>query len=68
MHSQIEIVGKAAEELLALGKGLFQLMAVDARGIGAETALRRSNQDRLPAKDIVELAGKSVKGMTFRHD
>ncbi len=67
MHPQVQIIGKAAEELLPLSEGMFKVVPIDPLGVRSEPALRRSNGNHLPAKDIVKLTGKSVKGMSFWH-
>ncbi|KUM31732.1 hypothetical protein AQ436_01000 [Arthrobacter sp. EpRS66] len=68
MHTEVQIVGEPAKKMLALGEGLLKLLPINTSSVSIEPALRRCDLYRLPAKDIVDLAGQTVKGMSFWHD
>lgn len=67
MHPQVQVVGEMAEQLLALGERVFKFAPVDALRVDGEAALRGRNVDRLAAEYVVELAGQTVKGVSFGH-
>ncbi|GAB3619427.1 hypothetical protein GCM10027417_06870 [Glutamicibacter endophyticus] len=49
-----------AEELLALGEGGFEHMAIDPGGVEGKAPLRGADGHRLPAEDVIHLAGEAM--------
>jgi hypothetical protein len=64
---QDQVVVEVEEEVLPVGSGGGQNVAVQQGGAGGEPALGTGNRQFLPRENVTELARQAVDGVPFRH-